>query len=76
MAAKRVTLYTMAKCPHCQTAKRYLDSEGIRYRLCDVTSAKGRKEAQMLGIRGVPAVKVGEQLLRSFSVKSFQQAYR
>ncbi len=33
---KRVVLYTMGKCPHCQTAKRYLDEQDIAYRLCNI----------------------------------------
>ena len=73
---KRVVLYTMEKCPHCQTAKRYLDEQGIAYRLCNVKTAKGQKEFAITGMRGVPVLKIGDKLLNSFSVKEFTNLYK
>ncbi len=72
---KRVVLYTMEKCPHCQTAKRYLEQQGIAFRLCNVKTAKGRKEFAATRLRGVPVLKVGDQLLNGFSVKAFTELY-
>lgn len=65
----------MEKCPHCQTAKRYLDEQGIAYRLCNVKTAKGQKEFSSTGMRGVPVLKIGGQLLNGFSVKAFNNLY-
>lgn len=73
---KRVTLYTMDKCPHCETAKKYLDKQGIRYRLCNVKSPKGQKDFAGTGLRGVPALQVGDTLMNGFSVKKFNQLYK
>lgn len=72
---KRVVLYTMEKCPHCQTAKRYLDEQGIAYRLCNVKTAKGQKEFASTRMRGVPVLKIGDRLLNGFSVKEFSNLY-
>ncbi len=66
----------MNNCPHCLTAKQYLDSQGIRYRLCNVSTPNGRKEFQKLGFRGVPVLKIGEQFLNGFSIKQFQRLYK
>ena len=73
---KRIVLYTMDKCPHCQTAKRYLDEHHIPYRLCNVKTPKGQKELSAMGMRGVPVLKIGEQLLKGFSIKEFQIAFK
>ena len=73
---KRVTLYTMDKCPHCETAKKYLDQQGIRYRLCNVKTPKGQKDFASTGLRGVPALQVGDTLMNGFSIKKFNQLYR
>lgn len=73
---KRIVLFTMEKCPHCQTAKRYLDEQKIPYRLCNVKSPKGRKEFAATGFRGVPVLKIGDQFLNGFSIKGFKQLFK
>lgn len=72
---KKVTLYTLNKCPQCDTAKAYLDQQGITYRLCNVQTPSGRKEFAKLGLRGVPVLKIGDQILKGFSVKAFNKLY-
>ena len=72
---KRVVLYTTDKCPHCQTAKRYLEQQGIAFRLCNIKTAKGQKAFAATGLRGVPVLKVGDQLFNGFSVKTFTEVY-
>ena len=72
---KRVVLYTMEKCPHCQTAKRYLEQQGIAFRLCNIKTAKGQREFASTGFRGVPVLKIGDQLLNGFSIKDFTALY-
>ena len=72
---KKVVLYTLPKCPHCEIAKAYLDKQGIAYRLCNVQTPSGRKEFSRLGLRGVPVLKIGDQILKGFSVKGFKQLY-
>ena len=72
---KRVVLYSMDKCPHCVTAKTFLDKSGVKYRLCNVKTPSGQKEFSKLGLRGVPVLKIGDQILKGFSVKQFAQLY-
>ncbi|MEY8252592.1 MAG: glutaredoxin family protein [Colwellia sp.] len=72
---KRVVLYTTEKCPHCQVAKRYLEQQGIAFRLCNIKTAKGQKEFAATRLRGVPVLKIGDQLLNGFSVKTFTELY-
>lgn len=72
---KRVVLYTMEKCPHCQNAKRYLEQQGIAFRLCNIKTAKGQREFAGTGLRGVPVLKIGDQLLNGFSIKDFTALY-
>jgi len=72
---KRVVLYSTDKCPHCQTAKKYLEQQGISFRLCNIKTAKGQKEFAATRLRGVPVLKVGDKLLNGFSVKAFNALY-
>ncbi len=73
---KRVVLYTMNQCPHYQTTIRYLDEDKILYRLCNVQSPKGRKEFASLGMRDVPELKIGAQVLNCFSIKGFNKLFK
>ncbi len=72
---KKVVLYTMNNCPHCQTAKKYLDEQNITYRLCNVKTPAGSKEFFKTGYRGVPVLKIGDQFLNGFSVKKFKALF-
>ncbi|MGL1956832.1 MAG: glutaredoxin family protein [Colwellia sp.] len=73
---KRIVLYSMEKCPHCKTAKCYLDEKKIPYRLCNVKTGKGQKEFSATGMRGVPVLKIGDQLLNGFSIQSFNKIFQ
>ena len=73
---KRVVLYSMDKCPQCQSAKHYLEQQKIPYRLCNVKTAKGQKEFSATGLRGVPVLKIGDQLLKGFSVTEFHKLFK
>lgn len=73
---KRITLFSMANCPHCKTAKQYLEQQKITFRVVDVKSPAGQKEFAKTGYRGVPVLKVGDQLLNGFSIKGFNNIYK
>jgi len=73
--AKRVVLFSMKNCPHCQTAKKYLEQQNIKFRLCDIKSPAGQKEFTKTGMRAVPVLKIGDQLLNGFSIKQFLQIF-
>jgi len=72
---KRIVLYSMDKCPHCQSAKLYLEQNKIPYRFCNVKTPKGQKEFAATGLRGVPVLKIGDQWLKGFSVKEFNALF-
>lgn len=73
LTKKRITLYSMANCAHCNSAKQYLDQNNISYRLVNIKSPSGQKEFYKTGYRAVPVLKIGEQFLNGFSVKQFKQ---
>lgn len=73
--AKRIVLYSMRNCPHCDMANRYLTENKIKFRLCDVRSANGQKEFFKTNMRGVPVLKIGDRLLNGFSRERFHDIY-
>ena len=73
---KRVILYVTNNCSHCQTAKRYLEQENIPFRLCNIKTPAGQKEFSKLNRRGVPVLKISDQILNGFNVKDFNRLYR
>ncbi|CAH0535684.1 hypothetical protein VST7929_03177 [Vibrio stylophorae] len=70
---RRIVLYVSDKCPHCKDAKRYLMEKGLQYRECNVKMQRGRKELDALGIRSVPALKVGDRVMVGWDVRKFEQ---
>ena len=70
---KKVVLYSMNNCPHCQTAKKFFEQENITFRLCNVKTAAGQKEFYKTGLRGVPAFKIGDRLISGFNLKQLKQ---
>ncbi len=66
----------MKNCPHCESAKRYLEQEKIPFRLCNIKTPAGQKEFSKLNRRGVPVVKIADQVLNGFSVKDFNRIYK
>jgi len=72
---KKVVLYSMSNCPHCDTAKQYFEKHHITYRLCNVKTPAGQKEFRRTNFRGVPVIKVGEQYLQGFKASTFSKLY-
>ena len=72
---KRVVLYSKSNCPHCETAKKYLLQQNIKFRLVNVKTAAGQKEFAKSGFRAVPILKIGEQFINGFSIKEFNKFY-
>ena len=74
---KRVTIYTATWCGICKQATAYFRSRNIPFREFDVEkSAKGRKDFQRLGGRGVPVILVGDRRMNGFRKDSFDKLYR
>lgn len=72
---KRVVLYSMSSCPHCDSAKRYLEKQKIKFRLVNIKTPSGQKEFARSGYRAVPVLKIGEDFMNGFSVNQFNKLY-
>jgi len=72
---KLVVLYISDKCPLCREAQKYLDDNGIKYRLTDSKMQRGRKELDAIGARSVPALKVGNDVMIGWNLKNFKKLY-
>ena len=72
---KRVVLYISDKCPHCREAQKYLDNNGIKYRLTNAKMQRGRKELDALGVSSVPALKIGNKVMVGWNLKDFNKLY-
>jgi len=72
---KRVVLYISDKCPHCRKAQKYLDDKGIKYRLTNVKMQRGRKELDAIGVRSVPVLKIGDEIMIGWNLKNFEKLY-
>lgn len=62
---KNVIVYTSNTCPHCISAKKYLDGKGVSFVERNVSSdPNARKELVAKGYRGVPVIIVdGEEIV-------------
>jgi glutaredoxin len=70
---KKVVLYSMNNCPHCQTAKQYLEQQSIPFRLCNVKTPAGQKEFRKTGFRSVPVLKIADGFINGFNVKQLNK---
>ena len=74
--AKKVVLYSSAKCAKCREAKQYLVAKGIAFVEFDVQkSRRGAKEFARLNGRGVPILIVGSARMDGFDKRRFEQLY-
>ncbi|MBA6264831.1 glutaredoxin family protein [Colwellia sp. Bg11-12] len=71
----RVVLYISDKCPHCREAQKYLDDNGIKYRLTNAKMQRGRKELDAIGANSVPALKIGNKVMIGWDLKIFKKLY-
>lgn len=64
---KSVVIYTSNTCPHCHTAKSYLEENKIEFTEKNVTeSAEYRKELMDKKLMGVPAIFIDDELIMGF----------
>ncbi|MBA6351207.1 glutaredoxin family protein [Colwellia sp. BRX9-1] len=72
---KRVVLYISDKCPHSREAQKYLDNNGIKYRLTNAKMQRGRKELDAAGASSLPALKIGNAVMIGWNLKNFKKLY-
>lgn len=64
---KKVIVYTSNTCPHCTTAKQYLQEKGVEYTEKNIqTDAEARKELIQKGYMGVPVIIVDNEEIQGF----------
>lgn len=58
--APRVVVFSTPTCPHCKSAKRYLDQKGVRYTDVDVSrdASAARDMVRVSGQQGVPVITI------------------
>ena len=63
-----VILYTTTRCGYCVKTKNLLNELGVAYVEVDVEhSSEGRRQFDALGGRGVPLLKIGENIVRGYN---------
>lgn len=72
---KKIVLYSMSNCPHCDTTKAYFEKHRITYRLCNVKTPAGQKEFRRTNFRSVPVIKIGDEYLQGFKIADFNKLY-
>lgn len=71
-----VVMYSASWCTVCKKAKKYFRERGISFTEYDIEkSAKGRREYDKLGARGVPVILVGNKQLNGFTEEAFNKIY-
>lgn len=72
-----VVLYGADWCPQCRRARKYLASQNIAYRLVDTETPQGKAAYKAARGRetGIPLMVVGNQMIRGFSVESYDRAF-
>jgi glutaredoxin 3 len=66
--APRVVVFSTPTCPHCRTAKRYLQQKGVRFTDVDVSRDEraARDMVRISGQQGVPVITVNGRPIVGF----------
>jgi hypothetical protein len=67
---KRFVLHSTDKCLIAKQQSVTLHNN-VFFSLCNVKTSKGQKAFALTALCGVPVLKIGDQLLNGFSVKTF-----
>ena len=69
-----VVLYTTTWCGYCTKTKNLLDDMGVAYVEVDVEhSSEGRRQFEALGGRGVPLLKIGENVVKGYNPEAVRR---
>jgi len=77
MSAPKVQVYTMDYCPYCERAKSLLKKRGIEFqeiRVADDDDAKWDELYSLSGMRTMPQIFNGEQLVGGYTDLAAQDA--
>lgn len=64
-----VEIYSTPTCHFCHLAKDWMDEKGVKYVDYDVTKdiSRAREIVEMTGQRGVPVIKIGNDIVIGFN---------
>ena len=66
MENNKIIVYTSTTCPYCDMAKEYFKTKSIPYEEKSTANPENRKKLVSMGIRGVPAIFIGENYFVGF----------
>lgn len=66
METNKIIVYTSTTCPYCDMAKEYFKTKSISYEEKSTANPENRKKLVSMGIRGVPAIFIGENYFVGF----------
>ncbi|MBP6964831.1 MAG: glutaredoxin family protein [Armatimonadetes bacterium] len=69
MADKEVKVYSNPTCPWCRKVKEYLQQKGVAYQDFNVAEQRDKLQemVDLSGQRGVPVIKIGEEVIVGFN---------
>jgi glutaredoxin len=62
---KLVKMFVETNCPSCRALKSYLNSVNVKYVECNIDNADNKVDALMLNIYSVPALVIGNDVLKA-----------
>ena len=76
MADKEIKVYSTPTCPWCRKTKEYLQSKGISYEDYNVAEQRDKLQemVDLSGQRGVPVLKIGDEVIVGYSEPKINQA--
>ena len=76
MTDKAVKVYSTAVCPWCRKAKEYLKTKGVNYEEYNVAEQRDKLQemVDLSGQRGVPVIKIGDEVIVGFNQSKIDQA--
>lgn len=70
---KRIVMLTADWCGYCRKQQSDFERANVRYRTIDFDTAEGKRTAQALGVRSVPATVIGQHLVRGYDTAALDQ---
>jgi glutaredoxin-like YruB-family protein len=72
---KKITIYTLSWCPHCNSLKEYLKTKNYEFENIDVEENEDLAEdiVEKTGQEGFPIIEIGDDLIIGFDPKKIEE---
>lgn len=72
-----IKIYSTPTCHYCDEAKKYFKKHNIKYTEYNVKEDKAKLEEmiKISGVRSVPIIDLGKQIMQGWSEESFKRLY-